>query len=924
MLVLAGDRPIVKGAGGGHTIGTFMVALSRGGKCSGWAQLDETTLAIHSYRPGTSAWNITSAIAPGLELRMTVAPTVSGFGMAVNVALTAGQTKPGDELLWVFGGVGAPFDPSKSDPAVNGGVGPHRLISDRGNLEMIGKGWDPIDALGNKASVNDGTDGSFSLQGNIRGSVRGISSSATRPRVVSVAHDLLGHPRSDPSGTAWHNATALLAGLLGPPPPGPPPPPPSVPTSLLTDGLALRLRATDLLAAGIRPGGRVESWASNDGSIKLSQVDEFKQPVLRMIGFANSTSVPAVVFTGANSTSLTSALQLGADQTFIAVARTTTYRQAGGCCNALACTYIPTADPTNVPPSTKGISVKNVAQSLRVLLDYDGQNNAGDEPLDSLDLVLSTRYNSAQPGNSCARASGCNQVTERSIPPETTQATHAISLGSRQSDPAHLATRYFDGAILELLVYNRSLSDAELRGVEAFVASQYHVLTTSFNCEARPKVAEMVGSVVDLTHEAETFFVFEENPSTDRIAEQPKATFEAALNRTTAIERRVQVVLEDPHFTAGIPMVAAAVDGLWRDGPQTFVHGAMAWDVPLVGWRSEYGGTIFGQSERVAMEGARMVASQVQQNDPNRNGTDNINFTFCNADPARLLTEESQSSRFYGVGRVMPPGSAGAQGMYDMQSQMFTQQIHMWRWTGNATHEKLLRRGLLLHGGWAEDCFDADRNGLYHSYINTWPTDSVYYNGGESCEETAYMLDTYRALRDMAKRSGDVEAEELYNSKMERIRTNFFKDGVGLWMNNTGHPAAWREETRLRRLRPDAWSYSIFVPIDAGLLRGLEAVQALHYTEWGLERIKNESYPGERHWTSNWVRSPAASVTAVRSLIQCLFFFFVVVCCCTLLLRRVIAWLIHLHISLALYCRCQVYGQSASFGPVRTCHNSCH
>jgi hypothetical protein len=162
---------------------------------------------------------------------------------------------------------------------------------------------------------------------------------------------------------------------------------------------------------------------------------------------------------------------------------------------------------------------------------------------------------------------------------------------------------------------------------------------------------------------------------------------------------------------------------------------------------------------------------------------------------------------------------------------------------------------LALHAAWAEDCFDDDRNGLYHSYINTWPTDSVYYNGGESCEETAYMLDAYRALRDMAKRSGDAAAEELYSSKMERIRSNFFQHGVGLWINSTGHPAAWREEVRLRRLRPDAWSYSVFVPIDAGLLQGLEAVQALHYTEWGLERITNHSYPGERHWTSNWVPS---------------------------------------------------------------------
>jgi hypothetical protein len=83
---------------------------------------------------------------------------------------------------------------------------------------------------------------------------------------------------------------------------------------------------------------------------------------------------------------------------------------------------------------------------------------------------------------------------------------------------------------------------------------------------------------------------------------------------------------------------------------------------------SRYGATVYGQPSRVAMEGARMVKSQVQPDDPNRNGTDNINFTICNADPLRKLTEESQTSRFYGVGRVMPPGSSGAQGMYDMQA----------------------------------------------------------------------------------------------------------------------------------------------------------------------------------------------------------------------------------------------------------------
>jgi hypothetical protein len=839
MLVMAGDRPLIKGAGLGKEQGTLMVALSRGGQCGGWAQLNPTASTTHSYRPGTSSWNMTSPVALGLELHMQAAPTSGGLGMAVRVSVS-GTVQPGDELLWLFGGVGGAFDPSTSDPAVNGGNGPHRLIDDRGNLQMLSAGFDPKSAAGNKAALASGGASNFTLTG-MGVAVHGRTSSATPPRVISVAADLHGN---DPSSDGWKNATTAVDGIP-PPPPAPPPKPPAVPNVLLEYGLVLRLRATDLIA-GIKPGEKIPAWG------KLTQKVVAHQPTLGTIKVGFHT-VPAVHFSGANLTSLTMPLELSADQTFIAVVRPTD--RAGGCCNALACTYIPTPDATGHPPSTKGVAFVKAGPGIHLILDYDGENDAGVTDVSNTNVLVSTRYNSSSPGDSAARVAGCSEVIVTNLPAETTRSTTAITIGVRASDITHESSRAYDGMLLELVVYNRSLSDAELRGVEAFLASSHGLMQSSFNCKHEAAMAEMVGTKVDLEKEKETFFVFESNPTASRLAETPQQVFEAAMWRTTAMAKRVQVVTPDPHINSGIPMAAAAVDGLWREATQTFVHGAMAWDVPLVGWRSEYGGTIFGQVDRVALEGARMVKSQVKQDDHFRNGTSNINFTVCNADPTRKLTEESQTSRFYGVGRVMPPGSAGSQGMYDMQSQMFTQQIHMWKWTGNTTHETLLKPGLELHAQWAEDCFDDDKNGLYHSYINTWPTDSVYYNGGESVEETAYMLQTYEALHTMALHAGNETAAKVYAAKVEQIKSNFFEEGVGLWMKDLGHPAAWREEVGHQRLRPDPWSYSIFTPIDAGLLTGLEAVQALHYTETGLERIKNSTYPGERHWTSNWVPS---------------------------------------------------------------------
>ena len=81
--------------------------------------------------------------------------------------------------------------------------------------------------------------------------------------------------------------------------------------------------------------------------------------------------------------------------------------------------------------------------------------------------------------------------------------------------------------------------------------------------------------------------------------------------------------------------------------------------------------------------------------------------------------------------------------------------IRDWRWTGDAELENVLRPALELHLQWAQECFDPDGDGLYESYINTLPTDSVWYNGGGSVEESAYAYYGHLAARDMARRAGD-------------------------------------------------------------------------------------------------------------------------------------------------------------------------
>ena len=105
---------------------------------------------------------------------------------------------------------------------------------------------------------------------------------------------------------------------------------------------------------------------------------------------------------------------------------------------------------------------------------------------------------------------------------------------------------------------------------------------------------------------------------------------------------------------------------------------------------------------------------------------------------------------------------------------------------------------------------------------------------------------------DMARRAGDTETERRHRERAELIRRNM---SDFLWMESEGYPAEYREALGYRRLHPDTCLYSIFLPIDAICLIAVETVQALYYTEWGLQRDVS-SLGGERCWTSNWVPWP--------------------------------------------------------------------
>lgn len=298
---------------------------------------------------------------------------------------------------------------------------------------------------------------------------------------------------------------------------------------------------------------------------------------------------------------------------------------------------------------------------------------------------------------------------------------------------------------------------------------------------------------------------------------------------------RMSIHTPDPYFDAIALSSVIAVDGTWY--PPVFVHGCMQWNRALPGWRTVFGGTMYGWHDRVQQQAKYYIDSQVTVSDK----------TQPKADPGLLLTHQHADSRFYGVGRIERD-----QSFYDMQSQFFDQLIEEYRWNPDSSFVAMLRPALELHLLWLAECFDPDGDGLYESYINTWPTDSQWYNGGGSAEATSYAYKAHRAALDMAVNAGDEEAIRRHRAALKRTEDGFNRL---LWLAARGHSGSYKEQGGYGRVHTDPWLYSIFLPIDAGLTSRIQNIESVYYSEWALQ---NDRMPlgGRRVWTSNWV--PAA------------------------------------------------------------------
>jgi hypothetical protein len=315
--------------------------------------------------------------------------------------------------------------------------------------------------------------------------------------------------------------------------------------------------------------------------------------------------------------------------------------------------------------------------------------------------------------------------------------------------------------------------------------------------------------------------------------EDAARAFDQGLARVKNLGESVVVDTPDPYLNAAAGASVAASNGLFVH--KCFVHGGSMWRFQMPGWRTMGGAISYGWTDQVRRAVELFDGLQIKKDD-----------TKTKAEFSANGCQQWGNSRFFGEGFVHYKQPALH---YEFQTLMFDDAVRAWRSTADPVLEKHLLPMLELHLKRARECFDADDDGLYESYNNTWPNDSIWFNGGGTPEQSAYMYNSHRAAADMCRRAGDRAGAARHDAQAKKIHTALDKI---LWLPEAGHYGSFLEPGGNRRVNPNAWVYAQHVPIEAGMTTPEQAWKAMFYTEWGMERIKLP-FGGEMRHTSNFV-----------------------------------------------------------------------
>lgn len=321
-------------------------------------------------------------------------------------------------------------------------------------------------------------------------------------------------------------------------------------------------------------------------------------------------------------------------------------------------------------------------------------------------------------------------------------------------------------------------------------------------------------------------------------------TFLKADAQRQKVASQVKIVTPDPYLNTLGGALSIAADAIW-DG-KSYMHGAIAWRMPLNGWRGAYVADALGWHDRARTHFKGYSDAQV---------TEPASGPVVPDSSRNLARQKEQLGlSLYTSGYISRnPGTKKVAHHYDMNMVFIDEMLRHFLWTGDKTYLQEAWPILERHLAWEKRNFDPDQDGLYDAYASFWASDAVQYSGGGVTHSSAYHYFSNKTAARLATLLGkDPAPYQQEAAKIHRALT------TTMWLPEKGWFAEFKDLLGLQKLHTSAALWTIYHTLDSEVPDPFQAYQMLRYVDTQIPHIpiKNSDLPQDELVTlatSNWM-----------------------------------------------------------------------
>lgn len=268
--------------------------------------------------------------------------------------------------------------------------------------------------------------------------------------------------------------------------------------------------------------------------------------------------------------------------------------------------------------------------------------------------------------------------------------------------------------------------------------------------------------------------------------------------------------------------LAMAADAVWQ--APTYLHGAIGWRMPLLGWRHCYIGDFLGWRDRARSHFDYYADLQLKEM-PDK--------------PVTMDEEQRFARSKYMLGTPMYSSGyiANCQDnelyFYDMNLVYIDALLWHINWTGDLEYAKKMWPVLERHLAWEKRTFDANNDGLYDALCCIWASDALQYSGGDVTHSSAYNYRANKMAAIIAEKIG-LDGSK-YKKEAALIKSAIDKT---LWIKEKGWWAEYKGNIKNTQLHESAAVWTVYHSIDSELSEdNIQGYQAGRYAVKGLPHM---------------------------------------------------------------------------------------